>query len=157
MTNAEEKLERAKYAADLGRASYTWEARVADLVVRAEFDVFGKEHPLSELHGLEPYFFHAVPYRPDKFKAAFIEIEAGMKPIWEHIVTTSINLFVPGPQQTIECLCFGREHPDGREEVMLVLPSGDSAGFASRAEARKAFWDAVNSYPSVATDGRIRK
>jgi hypothetical protein len=152
LTDAEVKAARDRYARDPRRASFFWEAQKDGLIVRAEWDVNGVEHPLKELDGLEPYVFHAKPYRPNAFKAAFIAIEPGMKPIWEHVVNMSMNIFVQGGGVThTECLLFGREHPDGRQEIMLVLPDGSAHGFDSKDKARAAFWDAMKG-PTVYGD-----
>jgi len=145
VTLAERKLERQRYADDRARAAFYWEARKDGLVVRAQWDLDFIEHPLRELEGLAPYEFHAIPYRSTQFKAAFIPIEPGQKPIWLHHVNTSINLFVPGDQVNIEALCFGREFPDGRQEIMLVLPDGTAAGFKTVDESQAAFFGAIRS------------
>jgi hypothetical protein len=149
MTDAERALGRKAFADDPRRASYSWEARKDGLVVRAEWDVLGNEHPLAELVGLAPYEFHAMPYKPDKFKAVKVDILPGMLPVWMHVVNMGLNLFVPTGEDLVACLIFGRQVPLGttpetyRDDVTIILNDGTMAGFDSIDKAKAVFFDAV--------------
>jgi len=112
------------YAADKNAAAYVWEIHRNGVVCEKQFAErsFVLEMPLREI-GPAPYVFVAKPLRDD-LPHASIPIEPGMKPIWQHRVRMFASM-TPGdalPDQDV--LLFGREYPDGTEEILQINPDG---------------------------------
>jgi len=153
-TKAEIALQRKTLGESPIRTGFFWEAHKDGLIVRAEFDIHGGEHKLAEMDGLQPFEFHARPYDTNRFQAIHVTIEAGMEPIWLHVVNHGINLFAAG-QRVDSALIFGRLHPPNAfgvriEEVALVLADGTVAGFNKIETAKTVFYDAVRAAQAFA-------
>lgn len=125
-------MRREDYAADRRRAAYFWEARRHEIVVASEFGPDGTPTHKAFREIAVPYVLHARPYRAGDFRCFAITIEAGETPIWEHFVIE------PAGKAPYEGLLFGRRFPDGREELVVVLPDGNPIPCSSTREARMA-------------------
>lgn len=131
-------MRREEYAADRNRAAYYWEARRDGLVVAAEFLPDGKPSHASFATIARPFEIHARPYRMGDFRCFALSIQGGEEPIWEHFVIDGIRAGAGATADPYEGLLFGRRFTDGREELIVVLPSGNPVPCGSVAEARTA-------------------
>lgn len=115
---------------------YKWSIERNGLTVLAEFDLLGNEHKLTEIPS-PPYRIHALP--TDRSMPCFyMDIDAGQEYIWEHRGCTSVALFSPDViERPYIGTILGRRCPDGREEVVVILPSGQHTACGSLDEARR--------------------
>lgn len=127
-------MTEAEYAQDQQRAAYHWEARRDGLVVAAEVlpDASRSRASLAEI--ARPFDLHAIPLRRT-LPCVWVQIDAGDTPIWEHFVARRLP-FGGGSVKERETLLFGRRRADGREEILIVLPSGESIPTSSLAIAK---------------------
>lgn len=143
-----ENMRRKIDAENRDRAVFYWQVwRLPDVldengvdnaeVIVSEYDAFGILHRLAEIKVMPPYLFCLIsPRAAQGIPHRFVRIDPGWAFIWQHRVRESVCIGSPGspgyrPPTLEDCAIFGREHCDGRQELMLVYPDGAAFGFAT--------------------------
>lgn len=143
-----ENMRRKLDAENRDRAVFYWEVRRMPEsigeegwsnteVIISEYDAHNILHRLAEIKVMPPYLFCLIsPRAAEGIPHRFVRIDPGWHFIWQHRVRESACIGSPGtpgyrPPTLEDCAIFGRNHIDGRQELMLVYPDGAAYGFAT--------------------------
>ena len=147
-----ENMRRKIDAENRDRAVFYWEVRrMPDVlderavdnaeVLVSEYDSHGILHRLAEITTAPPFLFCLIsPRATIGIPHRFVRVDPGWFIVWQHRVRERVYIGSPGspgyiPPTMEDCAIFGREHIDGRQELMLVYPDGAAYGFATMHDA----------------------